>query len=316
MKSSFAVVLLTTGLLAGHACAGTTVFARIEGPGFAQSDYLTEVSLPPGETLVELQMHETSGFSSAGILAEASDGIVKAYAATRSFNSTIGARTYASATAISTFSATFTDPGLAGTAGRMTVSFDYFKTSNRSVSPYAPADEEVTSVSTSVFESIFGARTARGLSYSDHSDWISEDNRGNVREDLWQETVDSTGSSTRVTPGHQELTIDFVWGETIRFELGITAACTSVETGEYEGFSSCEVDAAHSGYWGGISSVTSDGVAVSDYTIRTDAGFDLRTSLVPVPEPAAWQLLALGGALLIGAQLARTRARRGRAVLA
>lgn len=72
---------------------------------------------------------------------------------------------------------------------------------------------------------------------------------------------------------------------------------------------SCTADSLHSSYWGGVSEVTANGVAISDFSIVSASGTDYSHSFVPppVPEPEQIWLTLAGG--LVGA-LAWRRQRR------
>jgi PEP-CTERM motif len=57
-------------------------------------------------------------------------------------------------------------------------------------------------------------------------------------------------------------------------------------------------DLGNSLYWGGITRVEAGGVEVGSYALRSQTGTDYRFSMVPVPEPSTWLMLAGGLALL------------------
>lgn len=60
----------------------------------------------------------------------------------------------------------------------------------------------------------------------------------------------------------------------------------------------------HTLYWGGIDSLTVDGIALSGYALTSASGIDYRLSTAPVPEPGTAVLL-LGGMGLLARRLRR-----------
>jgi len=88
-------------------------------------------------------------------------------------------------------------------------------------------------------------------------------------------------------------------------QLGVTAFVPG------ESISSALADAAHSGYWAGIQSVSIDGNQLMNYTVTSASGTDYSQSMVPsteIPEPASPGLMFAGALCLIFCS--RTKERR------
>jgi hypothetical protein len=107
--------------------------------------------------------------------------------------------------------------------------------------------------------------------------------------------------------------VPFIYGEQISIQAHLNtsvAAHTPLTVTSFE----AAMDASHSLYWEGISSITdSQGRAVAGYTLMSDSGTDwLRNFAAPVPEPAEG-LLMLAGLSALGWRL---RSARGRMALA
>lgn len=135
-----------------------------------------------------------------------------------------------------------------------------------------------------------------GYDYTWFLDYARTDGDGG---DTFIESVDPDHASNRVYGvGPQSfiyLTTSFVWGSAIynRVDLSVDAAKA--------GLSSFDFDAGHSGYWAGITSITTGGVDIKDYTIESLSGTDYSTSFAPqaaIPEPATLATFVFGLALL------------------
>ena len=124
------------------------------------------------------------------------------------------------------------------------------------------------------------------------------------RTDLLRNGSTGVIESPHVSPGWQDLSIQFVFGEAIRLEMSLTAGVlNAVNSGEgrgtFSGDSTTTVDLTHSMYWDGISAVwDANGQQVAAFRALNANGVDFAASLAPVPEPGTWALVATGLALL------------------
>lgn len=87
----------------------------------------------------------------------------------------------------------------------------------------------------------------------------------------------------------------------------LEAAAQAAYTGQRPGRASASFDLGHSLYWGGINSVTINGVPVPDFSVSSASGTDYRNSLAPIPEPGALAMMLAGLGVLIGLQRRRRR---------
>jgi hypothetical protein len=94
------------------------------------------------------------------------------------------------------------------------------------------------------------------------------------------------------------LKVPFFYGVPIAIQGSLTATVFG-QLGRNGGSFSAVVDASHSMYWEGISSVTDGaGNEVTGYTLTSDSGTDWSRNLAPVPEPTTMLLILAGlGAL-------------------
>jgi len=92
-------------------------------------------------------------------------------------------------------------------------------------------------------------------------------------------------------------------GELVSFNLGLSMGVYA------RGTADATIDASHSAYWGGITSVVDAAGRPVDYTVLSADGGDWGRSYVPVaapvPEPAAWLLGAIGALGLLVQQRRR-----------
>ncbi|NRF70311.1 PEP-CTERM sorting domain-containing protein [Aquincola sp. S2] len=96
----------------------------------------------------------------------------------------------------------------------------------------------------------------------------------------------------------------FQFGIASQLLVELTASAQVGYSQTSTGLPSASYDLAHSLYWGGINSVSLNGVALSDYSVSSGSGTDYRDSMVPVPqpvpEPASLGLALAGLGLLAG----------------
>jgi hypothetical protein len=95
-----------------------------------------------------------------------------------------------------------------------------------------------------------------------------------------------------------EATIDFIFGQSFFIDAQLNASASSGSAQADGSTNLARINADNSAYWGGISSVTYNGVAV-DYSLSSLSGTDWRQSMAPnspasVPEPNGVALVGLG----------------------
>lgn len=86
----------------------------------------------------------------------------------------------------------------------------------------------------------------------------------------------------------------------VEFSATMSLGVTTFVPGD--AISSALADAAHSGYWAGIQSVSIDGNQLLNYTVTSASGTDYSRSMVPpteIPEPSSPELLLAGTLCLI-----------------
>ena len=187
--------------------------------------------------------------------------------------------------------------GLAGTAGTLRLNFSYNYSLSASTVPDGVAAEGyfLTQVDVDSASASYHANAHRQI---DNHDGVSElSGYGTVRDAAGEHASSDTGFS---------MDVDFVWGTPIRI---MQTASTLCGVGFYAGApgASCTADASHSTYWGGITDVTTGGMAISDFTLTSASGTDYSTSFVPQPVPEPAQVWMLAGGALVGAMALRRR---------
>lgn len=240
------------------------------------------------------------GFSAAGLKSSASTwayadyGVLKVSAAgSSSHPSHITAYSSASFSDQVTFDA----PGLYGTYGKATFSFqfdhDLSASNSGEVQPY-PATSQF-----SLDGGMSGPWTPRSQVVL-RSTVNGLNGNTTVNDSLIVVDVNYPGGSHVAISGNKvSITSEFMWG--IPSWLGLTIYVNGSVPNNPYGFSnagSFVADASHSAYWGGIQAVTlADGSAVHDFSVVSTSGTDYRVSFAPlpsVPEPGSLTSMLAG----------------------
>lgn len=186
--------------------------------------------------------------------------------------------------------------GMTG-AETSTITVAYYIDYNASYDVSGPGAGSSYSNGSVVFDALLGNLHGSVIDYgqvgtNNPSFYYSIDNRGKI-------TDRPNG------PSWIYLTTNFRWGDAIDFGLGVQldGSAYSPDPNTSIGYI---VDAAHSGYWGGITDVTVDGVHINDYVLRSSSGIDYSKSFAPttstkeVPEPHILLLSLVGFTALFG----------------
>jgi hypothetical protein len=179
---------------------------------------------------------------------------------------------------------TLNNPGLTGLSGSVT--FAYYIAYNSSV---AAVDGGFSNGDVS-----FMAR-AGAYDYTWFLDYASTDGRGYTMMEFQDPNHAYTRTYHVDPPSFIYVTTNFIWGSPIYNELGLILNASE------SGNTSFNFDAGHSGYWAGVTSVTTNGTIIADYTLTSQSGTDYSHSFVPtakVPEPATLCMVGLGIALM------------------
>jgi hypothetical protein len=121
-------------------------------------------------------------------------------------------------------------------------------------------------------------------------------------EDRYSQTPTETESATRnqvAVPFDNLilLDLDFTFGRPLSLQISLGGSAQVNPSNDFSDFLSTELRADRSLYWGGISTVTSNGAPV-DFKVTSASGIDWSKSYIPntadVPEPASLALLCAG----------------------
>jgi hypothetical protein len=203
-------------------------------------------------------------------------------------------------------SAVFTDAlilnrdGLYGESG--TISIKYYVDFNQS---YLASGDDLSNGQVS-FDGLLGATHGYVTEYD-------RDGYGDTPP-IYKST-DSRGVIT-TRPGGPSwiyITSDFRWGFPLGFGLGVQLDASAYSPSSNAALA-YSLDAAHSGYWGGITEVMVNGVKVEDYELTSLSGTDYSKSFAPttptadIPEPSSFALFTVAGLI---AFCTNRRRRRG-----
>lgn len=234
--------------------------------------------------------------------AKADYGTMKVFAAGAATENTHAASV---ASATINDSITFNNAALQGKKGQFSVSF--YSDSILSADNYTPwgafgsaANFNLDVMMMTSYAGIDSSRllVRKSLVVDDNPDQTSTSSR------LWDQDVHGI-TDTAVTGNYFTLTQEFVWGTPVHFQMSMWV---DGFFGNYpyhpytEVRGSYRADGGNSTYWGGITSVVTDGVEVRDYALLAASGTNYAQSFVPVaevPEPGTFGILGIGMAALV-----------------
>lgn len=299
LKKSFFYKVLALALLVPTAShAGLTTSAT--------ANSVSESTNANGAGPVQATAQNSAGLISSTATARADYGVLKTYA-----SGMAGATNeYAGVTASSGASASwfdtikFENAALNGTLGRVTFALAY----NYALMAETNFAEEIPHPYTyararSGFDLMLNVYSYNGYNktYSARAVQNSGADRWGSHPGTPYSVVTDVNGSNSSTPGLFFLTADFIWGTTITLTANMATwgdiGVSHSASGSYKS------DAFHSAYWGGVSSVLSNGQQVMDFTITSDSGTDYMQSFIPaeseVPEPTSLALLGIGALALM-----------------
>jgi hypothetical protein len=293
-QTSMSVVLAATLFGSASAHAGLATNTMVSTSVAYQTDYGTQAGNSMSSSL-----HLANATSDATARATANYGVLKSYVSGYgTAYSTSTAVAYAGFTDFITIS----NPELDGQVGTVTLSFYYDYDLDIHGNNTYPAN-----TANGHFSAYAGMYGYYGNTYSSQVN-TSVNNNG-VQDFIngGVTTSDLNGLRYDAVGHYLTLTGKFVYGSAFMVNMNI-AIDGSTYTNQNGGTSSYVGDASHSGYWGGISSLTADGKTVTAYTLSSQSGTDYSQSFAPsadVPEPGALALIAAGLAGMVGVRRKR-----------
>lgn len=200
---------------------------------------------------------------------------------------------------------TFNNAALDGKKGQFTVSF-YADSilGGENYTPWGPFGSSANfNLDVMMGTSYLGIESSRllvrqSLVVDDDPGWTSSSSR------LWDQDVHGI-TDTEVTGKFFSLTQEFVWGVPVYYQMNmwVDGFFGNYPYHPYTDVrGSFSADGGNSTYWNGITSIITDGIEISDYSLVSASGTDYSQSFLPVPEvpePAAFGMLGAGLAFLV-----------------